>query len=203
MRRFILTVTTLLLLGGSLGCSQLALRNKVQQVLPEHCTAQHGQKSISVDAFNERATAKVDAMAKRLETNPNWLLAAMHDASRFNPAAREAHSGAIGLLMFIPPTSRALGIEHERLATLSAEEQLSYVERYFAPYSGKLQSVEDGAMAVQYPVAVGMPQDKALPASLYSPLRDQDSDKNGVITKGELARTTVISLEKLCRGEVR
>jgi len=38
---------------------------------------------------------------------------------------------------------------------MTAVEQLGYVEKYFMPFKGKVETLEDAYMAVLYPKAVG------------------------------------------------
>ncbi len=102
-------------------------------------------------AFRE----KVIRIAKGLETDPNYLMAIMSFESGFDPAARNASSGATGLIQFMSKTAQELGVSIDALARMSAEQQLDYVAKYFAPYKGRLKTLEDAYMAVLYRPAVG------------------------------------------------
>ena len=91
----------------------------------------------------------VEAMAGRLGTQPEYLLAVMsfETGGSFSPGIRNgAGSGATGLIQFMPATARELGTSTEALARMSATEQLEYVERYFARRSdpGDLNTLEGG-----------------------------------------------------------
>jgi hypothetical protein len=45
---------------------------------------------------------------------------------------------------------------------MTAEAQLDYVEKYFKPQSGKLNTLVDVYMAILYPAVIGKPSDYAL-----------------------------------------
>ncbi len=89
--------------------------------------------------------AEVEAMAGRLGTQPQYVLAVMsfETGGTFNPAqANLAGSGATGLIQFMPATARGLGTTTAALAQMSSVEQLTYVESYFAQYPGSLGTLE-------------------------------------------------------------
>ena len=62
----------------------------------------------------------------------------------------------------MPSTAQALGTTTDELASLTAVEQLEFVEKYFEPSNGKLSSLDDVYMAILWPVAVGKPRDYVL-----------------------------------------
>src|SRR5690606_34799001 len=97
--------------------------------------------------------AKVEAMAERLGTQPEYLLAVMSFESGFSPSIRNgAGSGATGLIQFMPGTARELGTTTDALARMSAVDQLDYVERYFNNRSdpGELGTLEGVYTTVLY-----------------------------------------------------
>ena len=135
---------------------------------------------------------EVEAMAARLGTRPEYLLAVMsfETGGTFSPAVRNAAgSGATGLIQFIPDTARELGTSTEALARMSATGQLEYVERYFARRSdpGELGSLEGVYTTVLY----GSPRPDpgstlfALGSAAYRMNAPLDLDRNGRITAGE------------------
>lgn len=101
-----------------------------------------------------------------------------------------AGSGATGLIQFMPDTAKALGTTVEKLAAMTAENQLNYVWKYFEPYKGKLKTLGDVYMAILWPRGVGQPEtyvlwDKASRPTTYRQNAGLDVNKDGVITKAE------------------
>ncbi len=97
--------------------------------------------------------SEVEAMAARLDTQPEYILAVMsfETGGSFDPSQRNfAGSGATGLIQFMPATARGLGTSTEALAQMSSVEQLRFVEAYFAQpmYRGQLSTLEGVYTAV-------------------------------------------------------
>lgn len=68
--------------------------------------------------------------------NPMHPLAVMMSESGINPAAHNPNGDASGLIQFMPDTLLRLGWHngHQMFRTMSAEEQVPYVEAYYSPY---------------------------------------------------------------------
>ncbi len=73
---------------------------------------------------------KVVEISKRLNCDPNDLMALMNAESGLNPKAKNRASSATGLIQFIESTAKELGTSTAELKKMSAEEQLVYVEKY-------------------------------------------------------------------------
>lgn len=86
---------------------------------------------------------RVEQIAQRLGTQPEFLLAVMsfETGGSFSPSEKN-FIGATGLIQFIPATAEALGTTTTSLAQMSSVEQLDYVEKYFRPFAGKLNTLE-------------------------------------------------------------
>ena len=134
--------------------------------------------------------AKVEAMAERLGTRPEYLLAVMSFESGFSPSIRnQAGSGATGLIQFMPGTAAELGTTTDALARMSAVDQLDYVERYFNNRSdpGELNTLEGVYTTVLY----GSPRpdpDSTLfsqGTAAYRMNAPLDLNRDGRITAGE------------------
>lgn len=134
----------------------------------------------------------VEAMAGRLGTRPEYILAVMsfETGGSFSPGVRNgAGSGATGLIQFMPDTARSLGTSTQALSRMSATDQLKYVERYFDQRSnaGDLRTLE----GVYTSVLHGSP--KPDPASTlfasgtaaYRMNAPLDVNRDGRITSGE------------------
>lgn len=149
---------------------------------------------------------RVREIADSLGTDPNHLMACMafESGETFSPAVKNAAgSGATGLIQFMPSTAQALGTTTDELASMTAEEQLDYVETYFKPSRGKLTSLDDVYMAILWPAAVGKPSDYVLFAKddpehpkRYIQNAGLDFNQDGIITKAEAADKVRKKLEK-------
>lgn len=124
--------------------------------------------------------------------DPNYLMAAMAFETRetFSPSVKNPSSSAVGLIQFMAATAKGLGTTTAELAAMTAEEQMAYVRKYFAPYRGRLKTLSDVYMAILYPKAVGKPESfilfpRGTPA--YAVNRGLDVNNDGGITKAEAA----------------
>lgn len=131
----------------------------------------------------------VEAMAGRLGTRPEYLLAVMsfETGGSFNPGIRN-RIGATGLIQFLPSTARGLGTTTDALARMSAVEQLQYVEKYFDQpnFRGRLGTLEGLYTAVLSGTAHSNSDDvlftRGTRAYDQNPL---DWNRDGKITAGE------------------
>ncbi len=136
---------------------------------------------------------KVREISGRLDCDPSDLMACMawESGRSFSPSVKNmAGSGATGLIQFMPKTAISLGTTTTNLAALSAEQQLDYVERYFQPFKGKLNSLADLYMAILWPLAVGKPLEYVLwdersKPTTYRQNSGLDTNRDGMITKAE------------------
>lgn len=143
--------------------------------------------------------------ADQLYMDPDYLMSciAWESAETFSADIRNAAgSGAVGLIQFMPNTAKALGTTTEKLAKMSAEDQINYVFKYFLPYKGRLKTLSDVYMAILWPKAIGRPESYALwdKASMPTTFRQNsglDVNRNGIITKAEAAGKVQ---EKLVKG---
>lgn len=141
---------------------------------------------------SEAFRAKVITIAKNLSLQPNWLMAVMafETGYTFSPAAtNQAGSGATGLIQFMPDTARGLGTTTERLAGMSAVEQLDWVEKYYKQYARRIHNLGDAYMAVLLPNrGIGQPDSYVLWAEGSSGYRQNsglDRERKGFITRGD------------------
>lgn len=147
---------------------------------------------------------RVRWIAGELGLNPNHLMAciAFESGESFRPDIRNmAGSGATGLIQFMPTTARGLGTTTDKLALMTAEDQLNFVYKYFEPYKGKLNTIEDVYMAILWPKAVGQPNSYVLFAQggiTYRQNAGLDKNRDGSITKSEAAGMV---LAKAAKGE--
>jgi hypothetical protein len=140
---------------------------------------------------------ELQAIAKRLKTDPAWLLNVMASESLFNPAARNGLPGqtATGLLQFIESTAQSMGTTTGAIRQMSPVEQLRLVEKYLTPFRGRLNSLADvyltvfrGFIIEGGDTSVVAPLGKSnKELRIYSLNRWLDFNGDGKITKGELA----------------
>ncbi len=148
-------------------------------------------------------------MAARLQTNADWLVAVMasETGGTFDPAITN-FIGAVGLIQFIPSTAKILGTSSAALRAMSAEEQLVYVEKYFRPFTGRLNSPEDCYMATFMPIHTGKASSNVIAVAgekVYDQNAGFDRDKDGIITNfevGSVVRSILAGAESRPRIDV-
>lgn len=157
------------------------------------------------DAFKR----KVIVISQGLGVSPDFLMACMafETGETFSPAVKNAAgSGAVGLIQFMPSTAKMLGTSTEALEKMTAETQLDYVEKYFKPKRGKLNTLIDVYMAILYPAAIGKSSDYALfekGSITYKQNAGFDKDRDGKITLVEISSLVTQKYQKgLKRGYI-
>ncbi|WBO21990.1 lysozyme family protein [Sphingomonas abietis] len=142
-------------------------------------------------AFRDR----VRAIADGLGCSASDLMACMawETGRTFSPSVRNgAGSGAVGLIQFMPQTAGQLHTTTAKLAAMTAEQQLDYVDLYFRPYRGRLHNLGDLYCAILWPAGVGKPDSTVLfgkggdNPKLYLQNAGLDLDHDGGITRGEV-----------------
>lgn len=147
---------------------------------------------------------KLIEVALNLQVNPDYLIAciAFETGETFSSSVRNKLSGATGLIQFMPQTAASLGTSTDELARMNPAKQLDYVEKYFAPRTGKLKTLEDIYMAILWPAAIGKPNDYVLfkkdgsYPKRYIQNAGLDFNKDGLITKAEAAAKVRKKLER-------
>jgi len=171
--------------GGTGSITTVAQLDAACAKIPGYTTSKH---------VTTEFKAKVIEISKRLGMDPKVLISIMafETGGSFSPSQKNAAgSGATGLIQFMPSTAKGLGTTTDALAKMTAVQQLDYVEKYFAPYKGKLNSVADAYMAVLWPAAVGKPMSYVLfrkGTKAYDQNKGLDLNKDGVITKEEASQ---------------
>jgi hypothetical protein len=129
--------------------------------------------------------SKIVEVANNLGTNPYWLanLINFETAGTFSPDIVNS-LGYTGLIQFGASAASDLGTTREHLKSLSAVEQMDFVQRYFElPHKRRgsdYSSPIDLYMAVFYPLGVGNPQ--------YQFPDNVVRANNGIDTPAEYAR---------------
>ena len=109
-------------------------------------------------AYRQKFVQKVKEIAPKVGLDPNWLMAIMYfeTAGTFSSSITNS-LGYVGLIQFGASARETLGVTKEELKSMSAIEQLDYVEKYFNLYKGKYKSYVDAYFAVFFPLAIGKP----------------------------------------------
>jgi len=164
------------------------------------------------DKLSAAFKAKVVEIGKKLEVDPNFLMAVMSFESRIDPKARNPLSTATGLIQFMKATAEDLGTSTSALLRMSDIQQLDFVETYFQKRireRGPLKTIEDVYMAVLFPALVGKPNNHVFASNSgntasrrrYQVNRGLDINGDGIITKEEAAtKVTKLYMEGKRRG---
>jgi hypothetical protein len=145
--------------------------------------------------------------AKWIGIDPYWLASVIkfETIDSFDPAVKNrAGSGATGLIQFMPDTAaRLLYNIPANIKTTQAQKdaaikyfenmsfkvQMQWVRKYYAPYRGKLKSLEDTYLVVFYPALIGTPDNTSIRDTAYAQNKGFDFNSDGLITKYEITST--------------
>jgi hypothetical protein len=113
------------------------------------------------------------ALGAALGVHPYFIANVIEVESNFNPQARNARSGATGLIQFTPTIAGVLGTTTDKLKLMGIKEQFQYVVKYFMQYQGRIKTQAEVYMAVFQPGRLGQP--------LSTPLSAKAQEKNPTI----------------------
>lgn len=130
--------------------------------------------------------ARLSSVAAYLGVSENALLGVMFIESGIKPYKQNQSSKAAGLIQFMPKTCTELGTTTEKVLAMSATQQLCLVQKYLAPYRGRMTSFLDLYLCVFYPSAVGQPDSYQIGKNATKQNSAFDLDKDGIITRGEI-----------------
>ena len=154
------------------------------------------------DEYNAKPTPKgftpekaqsIERVAQNIGVDPNDLASVIsfETGGTFSPSARNKGSSATGLIQFMGQgatkaggynNGKYYGMSREKFGSLSFDEQMQYVEKYFKDRgfkAGKNQSVGD-----VYGAVTGWGYKRGTEA--YEKNKVWDSNGNGIIEKGEM-----------------
>jgi hypothetical protein len=148
---------------------------------------------------------KLIEIGERLNINPDYIatVISIETAKTFSPSIRPKYydekgrlqktGGAVGLIQFLPFAAKELGTTTEQLANMTAEQQLDYVEKFYARVTHNGQIKIDSAgklhMATFLPAYIGASDNTVLatkPSAEYVQNSRLDTDKSSTITAGEM-----------------
>ena len=143
---------------------------------------------------------KVEQAAKNLVCKPEDLLALMNSESGLNAKAQnKSGQGAVGLIQFTEPAIKELNrhginITKEQLLNMDEVEQMDYVEKYLK-IAKSYKFTDDCPLTAGDLYAINYLPGKASLYNLasrgdiyYEANKGLDADKDGVITKDDLAK---------------
>ena len=98
-------------------------------------------------------------VANNVSIKPEYLAAVMSAESGMKADAINPMGGAVGLIQFMPQTLKNYNIDPQSFGKLSDVQQLDYVEKFYSPHKGRLNTIGDVYMATFLPKFVGKPED--------------------------------------------
>lgn len=136
--------------------------------------------------------------SKNLYRNaPSALMTCMkfESAGTFSPSIKNAAgSNYYGLIQFGSAAAKDLGVSLDALIKMTQLQQLEYVFKYFEMWmrrGKKLTQLEDFYLCILYPAHVGKNADQGIffdGTTAYRQNKGLDSNKDGIVTVGEVSR---------------
>lgn len=147
-------------------------------------------------------------MCHRNAWNVDGIAAVISHESRFDPTKHNPNpkSTAVGLIQFINSTAKSLGTTSDELRSMSALEQLLYVERYFQKYMRRKPSRPEDYLLVPYGRIdlIGKPDTTVVDSGKSPDIREQqryewnsglDRTHKGFITVGDIRHSLKVVLD--------
>ncbi|WP_284084903.1 phage tail tape measure protein [Acinetobacter nosocomialis] len=153
-----------------------------------------GTKSFSQNITSKKFTSKkaktILRVAKEIGVNPNDLAAVIsfETGGTFSPSVKNPNSSATGLIQFMEGSGgtkgKYYGMSRKKFSSLSFDEQMEYVEKYFKDRGFKSSRKRD--VADLYTAVTGYGYKKGSKA--YELNKVWDSNGDGYIAKGEMVQ---------------
>ena len=143
------------------------------------------------DLTSSAFRTKLVKIANRLGLDPSALATIMmfETATTMSPAIQNPYTKATGLIQFMPQTARNMGTTVDTLKSMSAVDQLDWVDKYFQPWAGRLRTPHAHYLAVFLPSLMGTALDHVVAtkgSSLYDQNSGFDGSKKGYYTTGDI-----------------
>lgn len=154
-----------------------------------NATAKYSSKAFTAD--KAKSIARV---AKNIGVNPDDLASVIsfETGGTFSPSAKNKGSSATGLIQFMKGSGgtkgQYYGMSRDKFASLSFDDQMKYVEKYFKERDKRFRAGNESNNSVGdvYGAVTGYGYKKGSDA--YELNKVWDSNKNGVIEKGEMVQ---------------
>lgn len=152
------------------------------------------QASYRSKAFTPEKAASIARVAKNIGVNPNDLAAVIsfETGGTFSPSKRNPNSSATGLIQFMAGSGgtkgKYYGMTRDQFGSLSFDEQMKYVEKYFMDRSSRFRAGNEAKNTTGdvYGAVTGYGYKKG--SREYELNKVWDSNKNGIIEKGEMVQ---------------
>lgn len=179
------------LTGQEKGTLENAAKNLIN---PPLSSGNIATQKYSSKAFTPEKAAAISRVAKNIGVNPNDLAAVIsfETGGTFSPNARNKGSSATGLIQFMSGSGgtkgQYYGMSRDQFGSLSFDEQMKYVEKYFKERSKNFRAGNEGKNTVGdvYGAVTGWGYKRGSKA--YELNKVWDSNKNGIIEKGEMVQ---------------
>ncbi|QYC51718.1 hypothetical protein [Acinetobacter phage Abp95] len=154
----------------------------------------NAQASYRSKAFTPEKAASIARVAKNIGVNPNDLAAVIsfETGGTFSPGKRNPKSSATGLIQFMAGSGgtkgKYYGMTRDQFGSLSFDEQMKYVEKYFLERSSRFRAGNEAKNTTGdvYGAVTGYGYKKG--SREYELNKVWDSNKNGIIEKGEMVQ---------------
>lgn len=154
----------------------------------------NAQASYRSKAFTPEKAASIARVAKNIGVNPNDLAAVIsfETGGTFSPSKRNPKSSATGLIQFMAGSGgtkgKYYGMTRDQFGSLSFDEQMKYVEKYFLDRSSGFRAGNEAKNTTGdvYGAVTGYGYKKG--SREYELNKVWDSNKNGIIEKGEMVQ---------------
>ncbi|ARB06747.1 lysozyme like domain [Acinetobacter phage WCHABP12] len=154
----------------------------------------NAQASYKSKAFTPEKAASIARVAKNIGVNPNDLAAVIsfETGGTFSPSKRNPNSSATGLIQFMAGSGgtkgKYYGMTRDQFGSLSFDEQMKYVEKYFKDRSSRFRAGNEAKNTTGdvYGAVTGYGYKKG--SREYELNKVWDSNKNGIIEKGEMVQ---------------
>jgi hypothetical protein len=174
--------------SNAVGGAIAGLVGTVGNVMPN--SAGTKAKGKPTAGFTEEKGKSIARVAKNIGVNPNDLAAVIsfETGGTFDPSKKNHSSSATGLIQFMSGSGGTkgsyYGMSRKQFGSLSFDEQMNYVEKYFKGRGFSSDKQRD--VADTYTAVTGYGYKKGTQS--YDLNKVWDSNKNGVVEKGEMVR---------------
>lgn len=96
---------------------------------------------------------KVIEISKKLQIQPDWLMAVMYHESRLD-SKRVNSIGAVGLIQFMPSTLKRWNLSPAQIKNMTNIQQLHFVGEYYMKFAGQFKHALHLFLFTFYPLAI-------------------------------------------------
>ena len=144
--------------------------------------------------FTKDKAESIARVARNIGVDPNHLASVIsfETGGSFNPAAKNPKSSATGLIQFMSGSGgtkgKYYGMNRDQFSSLSFDDQMKYVEKYYKDRDARFKpgNEKNNSVGDVYGAVTGYGYKQGTEA--YRLNRVWDSNKNGVVEKGEMVQ---------------